>query len=222
MINIIFMGPPGSGKGTQSIMLAKEVGIPTISTGEALRKEVENQSAVGIEAKGYMNSGQLVPDEVVVNIIKNRIIEKDCDSGFIVDGFPRNISQAIVFDKMLLSLGKKINIVFNFEIEDDILVKRISGRFSCAGCGEIYNSHFKPTKTEGICDGCASAKFISRPDDNKESVAKRLQVYHETADDLIDHYERKNLLYSIDALKSVPSIFGKLIEIVQEFPKSNN
>jgi len=222
MVNIIFMGPPGSGKGTQSVMLASELAIPTISTGEVLRKEVEMKSEIGIRAKDFMNSGQLVPDEVVVDIIKNRIIEKDCDNGFIVDGFPRNISQAIVFDQMMESLNKTVDIVFDFAIDDEILVKRISGRFSCLKCGAIYNSHFKKTDKEGVCDTCESTEFVNRPDDNKDSVTKRLQVYHATADDLMEHYEKKNLLYSIDALKSVSSIFGRLIEIVQGLSKNNN
>ncbi len=218
MINIIFMGPPGSGKGTQSAMLAAEMKIPTISTGEVLRKEVELQSEIGVMAKDYMNSGKLVPDEVVVDIIRNRISQADCNGGFIVDGFPRNLSQAIIFDQMLESLNKKIDVVFDFEAEDEVLLKRISGRFSCSACGAIYNSYFKPTKQEEVCDNCKSNQFESRPDDNRLSVKKRLQVYHETAENLIEHYKKNNLLYSIDALKSVPSISGRLIEIVQKFP----
>ena len=138
-MNIIFLGAPGSGKGTQASMLAKELNIPAISTGEVLRKEVGQQSEIGRVAKSYMNSGQLVPDEVVVGIIKNRIIEEDCQKGFILDGFPRNMNQAIVLDEILFSLNKKIEIVFNFEVGEDFLIKRISGRFSCKGCSTVYN-----------------------------------------------------------------------------------
>lgn len=211
------MGPPGSGKGTQSAMLAEARKIPTISTGEVLRGEVESRSEIGIMAQDYMNSGKLVPDAIVIDIIRHRIAQPDCEAGFIVDGFPRNIYQAEIFDEMMESLGKKIDIVFNFEVEDDILIKRISGRFSCSGCGEIYNSYFKPPKKEDVCDKCQSSDFESRPDDGMLSVRKRLKVYHESADSLIEYYKKKNLLYSIDALKSVPSIFDRVLEVTQKF-----
>lgn len=215
MLNIIFLGPPGSGKGTQAVDLAKFLAIPTISTGEALRKEVDAKSEIGIMAKTYMDSGKLVPDEVVVNIIKNRISNSDCDNGFIVDGFPRNISQAIIFDDMMTSLGKKVNAAINFIADDDVLIKRISGRFACKNCGAVYNSYFKPTKKEGVCDNCGSDQFQSRSDDNEATVRERLKVYQETAMTLIGYYEKKNLIYSVDAVKSVPFIFEELKKIVQ-------
>jgi adenylate kinase len=217
MANIIFMGPPGSGKGTQSSMLAKKLKIPTISTGDVLRNEAAMRTEIGIMAQDYMNAGKLVPDFVVIDIIRGRISQSDCDDGFIVDGFPRTIDQAIAFDEMLESLGKKINAVINFEAIDDVLVKRISGRFSCSSCGAIYNSYFKPTKKQGVCDSCGSNEFESRPDDNIVSVKKRLQIYHESSSNLIEHYKKKNLLYSIDALKEMPLIFEKLVEIAQKF-----
>lgn len=217
MVNVIFLGPPGSGKGTQAVMLSKELNIPTISTGEALRKEVELGSEIGKLAKSYMNSGGLVPDEVVVNIIKNRIVKPDCEKGFIVDGFPRNIKQAKVFDEMLTSLGKKIEIVCNFEVADDVIIKRIAGRFSCKKCGAVYNHYFKLPTKENVCDNCGSDQFESRSDDNESVVINRLKVYHESTAELIGYYEKKNLLYSIDAVKSVPFISGRLIEAVSKF-----
>jgi len=219
MVNVIFLGPPGSGKGTQAAILAQELKIPTISTGEVLRKEVQNQSEIGKLAKSYMNSGELVPDEVVVNIIKNRIADSDCQSGFIVDGFPRNINQAVVFDNMLQSIGKKIELVFNFEVDEDLLIKRISGRFSCKNCGAVYNRYFKPTAKEGVCDSCHSDQFENRSDDNEATVKSRLKVYHNSNSELVGYYEKNNLLYSIDAVKSVPFISGRLIEVVKNFPK---
>ncbi len=219
MINIIFLGPPGSGKGTQALDLANFLSVPTISTGEALRKEVEAESDVGLMAKNYMSSGKLVPDEVVVNIIKNRISNSDCNNGFIVDGFPRNLSQAIVFDKMMEKLGRKVNAAINFTANDETLIKRISGRFSCKNCGAVYNSYFKPTKKAEVCDNCESNQFQSRNDDNEVTVRERLKFYQESAEDLIGYYEKKNLIYSVDALKSVPFIFEELKKIVQELQK---
>jgi len=218
-MNIIFLGAPGSGKGTQAAMLAKELVIPAISTGEALRKEVELQSEIGKMAKSYMDSGKLVPDEVVVGIIKNRITQKDCQSGFILDGFPRNINQAIVLDEMLSSLDKKVEKVFNFEVGEEVLIKRISGRFSCKNCGTVYNRYFKLPKQEGVCDNCGSINFESRSDDNEATVKSRLKVYHESTFALIEYYKKKNLLVSIDAVKSAPLVFEELIEH-NNFPQS--
>ena len=215
MVNIIFLGPPGSGKGTQATMLATELKIPAISTGEVLRREVEIQSEIGKLAKSYMNSGKLVPDEVVVGIIKNRITKNDCESGFILDGFPRNMNQAVVLNSMLETLSKKISVVFNFEIGEDILVKRIAGRFSCKKCGTVYNRYFKHPKIEGVCDNCGSEQFESRADDNELTVKNRLKVYRDSTAELIKYYEKKNLLCSIDAIKSVPLVFKGLIDAVR-------
>lgn len=220
-MNIIFLGAPGSGKGTQAAMLAKELAIPAISTGEVLRKEVERQSQIGKLAKSFMNSGQLVPDEVVVGIIKGRIAELDCQKGFILDGFPRNINQAIVLDEMLSSLNKKIEMVFNFEVGEEILIKRISGRFSCKGCGAVYNRYFKLPVKEGVCDNCGSDDFESRSDDNEATVKNRLKVYHESTFELIGYYEKKNLLLSVDAVKSAPLVFGELKEVASKFSQTN-
>lgn len=221
-MNIIFLGAPGSGKGTQAAILAKELKIPAISTGEVLRKEVQQQSEIGILAKSYMNSGKLVPDEVVVNIIKNRIVEADCQKGFILDGFPRNMNQAIVLDKMTSSLNKNIEIVFNFEVEEEVLVKRISGRFSCKKCASVYNRYFKLPAKEGVCDNCESNQFESRSDDNEATVKSRLEVYHESTFELIAYYEKKNLLLSVDAVKSPPLVFEDLIGVTSNFLNNIN
>lgn len=215
-MNIIFLGAPGSGKGTQAAMLAKSLEIPAISTGEALRKEVELQSEIGKLAKSYMNSGKLVPDEVVIGIIKNRITQTDCQKGFILDGFPRNINQAIALDEMFSSLNKKIKIVFNFEVSEEVLVKRIAGRYSCKGCGAVYNRYFKHPLKEGVCDNCGSTHFESRSDDNEATVKNRLKVYHESTFELIEYYEKKNLLLSLDAIKSAPLVFEELIEVTSK------
>lgn len=216
MTNIIFLGAPGSGKGTQAAMLAAKLSIPAISTGDALRKEVELQSEIGKLAKSYMNSGGLVPDEVVVGIIKNRITKSDCQKGFILDGFPRNVNQANTLDEMLSSLGKKIDQVFNFDVNEEILIKRISGRFSCKGCGAVYNRYFKLPAKEGVCDNCGSNNFESRADDNEATVKNRLKVYHESTFALIEHYKKKNLLVSLDAVKSAPLVFEELIKAISK------
>jgi len=213
-MNIIFLGAPGSGKGTQAQLLSKELIIPQISTGDALRKEVEEKSEIGNLAKSYMDSGNLVPDEVVVNIIKNRIKLDDCQKGFILDGFPRNISQAKTLDSMLESLGKKIEKVFCFEVAEDILVKRITGRYTCKKCNAPYNKFFKLPVREGICDNCQSKEFNNRADDNEDTLRSRLKVYNDLSKDLIDHYERNNLLLVINAVKNPPLIFEELLNAV--------
>ena len=213
-MNIIFLGAPGSGKGTQALMLANEIKFPAISTGEALREEVTNQSKVGKLAKSYMESGKLVPDEVVIDIIKNRIAKDDCQKGFILDGFPRNISQAKSLEDMLLSLDKKIDVVFNFEINEDVLIERISGRFSCKKCKAVYNKYSKLPKKEGICDICNSSEFESRSDDNEATVKSRLEVYHESTFELIEFYKKKNLIVSIEAVKKPTLVFQELLEAI--------
>ncbi|MBL6664644.1 MAG: adenylate kinase [Rickettsiales bacterium] len=213
-MNVIFLGAPGSGKGTQAQMLSKELDIPQISTGDALRKEVEEQSEVGKLAKSYMDAGDLVPDEVVVNIIKNRIIEDDCQKGFVLDGFPRNIAQAQVLDSMLESLSKKIDKVFNFDVDAEILVKRITGRYTCKSCNAVYNKFFKQPKEEGVCDNCQGTEFNNRADDNEETLRSRLKVYNDLSKPLIGHYEKNNLLLNIKAVKNPPLIFEELLNAV--------
>lgn len=219
-MNIIFLGAPGSGKGTQAAMLSAELKIPTISTGEVLRKEVEQQSEIGKLAKSYMESGKLVPDEVVIGIIKNRITKSDCEYGFILDGFPRNIPQAESLEKMFSSLGKKIDHVVNFEVSEEILIKRISGRFSCKTCGVVYNRYFKLPTTAGVCDSCGSAAFENRVDDNEETVKNRLKTYHESSFPLTLLYQKKNLLVSVSSVKSAPLVFEALIEALKSFSKN--
>ncbi|MBP7709694.1 MAG: adenylate kinase [Rickettsiales bacterium] len=212
-MNIIFLGAPGSGKGTQAVMLAKKLEITAVSTGEVLRKEVLQQSDIGKLAKSYMDSGKLVPDEVVIDIIKKQVAEESCGKGFILDGFPRNIAQAVKLDEMLRNIGKKIDIVFNFDVSEDVLVKRILGRFSCKGCGEIYNRYFKLPKKDGVCDKCGSIDFENRKDDSEETINNRLKVYHESTFPLIDYYKKNNLLLSIRAVESPPLVFEALVEV---------
>lgn len=211
-MNIVFLGAPGSGKGTQADLLSAELNLPMISTGNALRKEVEEQSEIGKLAKSYMDSGKLVPDEVVIDIVANRLNIQDCANGFILDGFPRNIDQAKILEEI-----KKIDLVINFEANEEELVKRISGRFSCKNCGSVYNHYFKPLQKEGVCDRCGSIDFLSRVDDNESTVKNRLKVYHESTFPLIQFYQKKNLLVSIQSVKGAPLVFEALIEVVKNF-----
>ena len=206
-MNIIFLGAPGSGKGTQASLLSSSLNIESISTGDLLRREVEKKSKIGVLAKLQMESGALVSDDVVINIIKEKITTKSCEKGFILDGFPRNINQALKLEEMLENCNKKIDKVFNFEVEEDVLIKRIAGRYTCKKCGAVYNRYFKPTFKEGECDNCGSNEFENRSDDNEVTVKNRLKVYKESSFPLIEYYKKKHLLVSIDALKISTLVF---------------
>lgn len=213
-MNLILVGAPGSGKGTQGKMIAKELGYVVISTGDILRGEVEAKSEIGLFAKSYMDKGSLVPDEVIVEIVKKRIEKEDCKDGFILDGFPRNIDQARTLDRMIIDSGKNVDLVLNFEIAEEILVKRITGRFTCKGCGAIYNRFFKAPKKEGVCDSCGSTEFENRKDDTEEVIKNRLKVYNDTAIDLINYYKEKGLVASVDAALEPSVISEKIKQII--------
>jgi adenylate kinase len=214
MANIIFLGAPGSGKGTQAVLLSQNLNIPNISTGEILRKELALGSEIGNLAKSYMNSGNLVPDEVVVDIIKKRISLKDCENGFILDGFPRNLAQGIALEKMLDSEGKEIDLVLNIEVPSEIVIKRISGRLSCKKCGKVYNRFFSLPQKEGVCDECGSQDFESRDDDKEESVRNRLKVYEENSSGLVTFYRKKGLIYSVDGVKNTSFVNNDINKVV--------
>ena len=206
-MNIILIGAPGSGKGTQASLISKELNIENISTGNLLRKEVENKTAIGIKVKEIMQRGGLVGDDIVIDIIKNKLTSPECRNGFLLDGFPRNIEQAKKLDDLMDKLKIKINKVFNFEIDQEILIKRIAGRYSCKNCGAVYNHYFNPTKKERNCDLCNSTHFETREDDNEKTVRNRLKIFNENSFDLIEYYKKKHLLVSLDALKIVSLIF---------------
>lgn len=191
-MNMIFLGAPGAGKGTQAEVVCKELNIPAISTGNMLREAVKNGTEQGLAAKKYMDEGALVPDEVVIGILKERIAQPDAANGFILDGFPRTVPQAEALDAM----GVRIDKVIEIDVADEAITARMSGRRVCEGCGNSYHIEFKPTKVEGVCDACG-AKVVQRADDKPETVISRLKTYHEKTEPLKEYYAAKGKLVSV-------------------------
>ncbi|MFH1035022.1 MAG: adenylate kinase [Pseudomonadota bacterium] len=208
-MNIILLGPPGAGKGTQAKMLIDAYGIPQISTGDMLRAAVKNQTQLGLEAKKFMDSGQLVPDSVVIGLAKDRIAQPDCAKGFMLDGFPRTVPQAEALDKVLADMGKKIDHVISIEVANSELMGRLTGRRTCKACGQGFHVMFDPPKTAGKCDKCGGDLF-QRDDDNEATVGNRLKVYDDQTKPLIDYYQAKGLLRPIDGVGAITDIFGRI------------
>jgi adenylate kinase len=177
-VRLVLVGPPGAGKGTQAEFIAAHLCAPKISTGDLFRFNVGQGTALGVEAKKYMDAGQLVPDEITINMVRQRLGEPDAADGFLLDGFPRNVPQAEVLDDMLKELGVKIDVVLELVVEDDEVIRRLSGRRTCRGCGKIWHVEFDPTTVDGVCDRC-DGQLFQRDDDKAETIAKRLEVYHD-------------------------------------------
>ena len=213
-MNLIFLGPPGSGKGTQAKMLVDKYGIPQISTGDILREAVKEGTPLGKEAKKYMDEGKLVPDEVVVGIVRERLKEPDCTKGFILDGFPRTIPQAEALDKTLQEMGKGIDHVLSLEVDKEELVRRLSGRRTCKKCGAMYHIIFDPPKKDGVCDRCGG-ELYQRDDDKEETIRERLRVYEEQTAPLIEYYRKKGLLRPIDGVGKIEEIFARIRETIE-------
>jgi adenylate kinase len=192
-MRLILLGAPGAGKGTQAEYLSKRFSIPHISTGDILRENVKNETELGKKAKEYMNKGLLVPDEIVIEIVKDRLSKEDCKNGFLLDGFPRTIAQAEALDKVLEELGQKIDKVLNIEVPDEKILERMSGRRICKNCGASFHVIYRPPQKEGVCDVCGG-ELYQREDDKEETVKKRLEVYHAQTQPLIDFYKAKGLL----------------------------
>lgn len=197
-MNMIFLGAPGAGKGTQAEVVCKELNIPAISTGNMLREAVKNGTEAGLKAKSFMDAGELVPDEVVIGILKDRIAQPDAQNGFILDGFPRTVEQAEALDQMGVNIDKVIEIA----VSDEAITARMSGRRVCEGCGNSYHIEFKPTKVEGICDACG-AKVVQRIDDKPETVQARLKTYHEKTAPLKDYYEKRGKLVTVEGQNEI-------------------
>lgn len=212
-MNIILLGPPGAGKGTQARIIEKERGLVQLSTGDMLRAAVAAGTEVGLRAKEVMEAGGLVSDEIVIGIISDRIDEPDCQNGFILDGFPRTLPQAAALEKLLASKGKSLNAVIEMRVDDEKLVERITGRFTCGDCGEGYHDVFRKPKVDGVCDNCGSSNFKRRADDNEETLRARLLSYYKETSPLIGYYFAKENLESIDGMADMPEV-TKQIETI--------
>ncbi len=205
-MNLVFLGAPGAGKGTQAKKLVEKYGIPQISTGDLLRAAVAAGTPLGKEAKSFMDKGELVPDSVVLAMVEERLKQDDCKKGFILDGFPRNTSQAEALDKMLSSLNMPLTAAVSVDVPFDDLMKRLTGRRTCKACGQMYNIYFNPPQKADVCDKC-SGELFQRDDDKEETIKKRLDVYNAQTAPLLDYYRKKGILKSVDGTGNIDAIF---------------
>jgi len=212
-MRIVLLGAPGAGKGTQAKILIEKYGMPQISTGDLLRAAVAAGSALGKEAKSYMDKGELVPDRVVLGMVEERLKQDDCKKGYILDGFPRNTAQAEALDKMLASLNMSLNAALSVDVPLDDLMKRLTGRRTCKACGQMYNIYFKAPAKEGVCDKCKGELF-QRDDDKEATIKKRLEVYTAQTAPLIDYYGKKGIVKSVSGTGSIDEIFKKVTELL--------
>jgi len=212
-VKMILLGPPGSGKGTQAKMISSQLGIPQISTGDMLRAAVQEGSPMGLKAKALMDKGALVPDEVVVGIVRERLGKVDCGRGFILDGFPRTVAQADALEETLGNLGKDLDQVISLEVDREAVVERIAGRRTCRQCGKMYHVKFDPPALEGRCDSCGGDLYL-RDDDREETVRKRLGVYQEQTAPLIDYYRNKKLLCEIDGMQEIGKVQKQILSVL--------
>ena len=212
-MKIIMLGAPGAGKGTQAKKIAAKYDIPHISTGDIFRANIKNGTELGNKAKTYMDQGLLVPDELVVDLVVDRVQQDDCKNGYVLDGFPRTIPQAEALDKALAALGDKVDYAIDVNVPDENIVNRMGGRRACVGCGATYHLVYAPTKTEGICDVCGK-ELILRDDDKPETVQKRLNVYHEQTQPLIDYYTKGGILKTVDGTVDINDVFAAIVEIL--------
>ncbi len=213
-MKIIMLGAPGAGKGTQAKLIAEKFGIPHISTGDIFRANIKEGTELGKEAKQYMDKGQLVPDELTVRILLDRVGKDDCKNGYVLDGFPRTIPQAQVLDNEVAKLGDKIDYAIDVDVPDENIIRRMSGRRACLKCGATYHIEHVPPKKEGICDVCGS-ELVLRDDDKPETVKERLAVYHKQTQPLIDHYSRFNILRTVDGTQDVQVVFDNIVKLLE-------
>ena len=207
-MRLVFIGPPGIGKGTYATAISKRYGVPHISTGDIFREEIKKGTSLGRKVEEYVKKGELVPDEIVIEVVKQRLAQEDCKKGFILDGFPRTLKQAEALDKLT-----KIDLVLNFVAPDTVIIQRLSGRLVCKKCGAIYHVKWKPPKKPGICDVCGGP-VARRPDDEPEVVKHRLEEYRKTFKPIIDYYKAKGLLVDVDASEEAPIVIPRIIEVL--------
>lgn len=210
-MRIVLLGAPGSGKGTQAKLLVERLGVPQISTGDLLRAAVAAQSPLGLKAKAAMDAGELVSDDIVLGMIRERIAQADAKAGFILDGFPRNSAQATALDTLLAELNQDINRAIHIQVPFDELLKRLTGRRTCTQCGALYNVYFSPPKQDGVCDRCGGA-LMQRDDDNEQTISRRLRVYEDQTQPLIEYYERQGKLATVSGSGEVTEILRRIIE----------
>lgn len=210
-MNIILLGPPGSGKGTQAKMIEEKLSMVQLSTGDMLRAEVKGATKLGQQAKAIMEAGELVPDALVISIIANRIDAPDCKHGFILDGFPRTVAQADALDAMLSEKSLKLDKVIEMKVDDEALVTRITGRYTCGDCGQGYHDHFQKPKKLNVCDKCGSSNFIRRKDDNESTVRNRLEVYYNQTAPILPYYKAKGVLVQVDGMAEVGMVNREIL-----------
>ena len=214
-MRIIMLGAPGAGKGTQAKKIASKYSIPHISTGDIFRANIKSGTELGKKAKTYIDQGHLVPDELVVDIVIDRVQQQDCSDGYVLDGFPRTIPQAEALDKALAEMGQSIDYAINVEVPDENIVQRMSGRRACVNCGATYHIVYAPTKIENVCDTC-EGELILRDDDKPETVQERLNVYHEQTQPLIDYYTQQDKLVEVDGTIDIEKVFDAIVKILGE------
>ena len=212
-MKIIMLGAPGAGKGTQAKKIAAKYGIPHISTGDIFRSNIKNGTELGKKAKTYMDQGLLVPDELVVDLVVDRVNQDDCENGYVLDGFPRTIPQAEALTEALEKMGQKVDFAIDVNVPDENIVKRMGGRRACVTCGATYHMVYAPTKKEGICDTCGG-ELILRDDDKPETVQKRLNVYHDQTQPLIDYYTSQGILRTVDGTVDIDDVFRAITEFL--------
>ncbi len=214
-MNLVFLGLPGAGKGTQAQILAKKYNIPHISTGDIFRNAIKNETPLGVKAKEYIDSGELVPDEVTNGIVKERLQKEDCNQGFILDGYPRTLDQAEALDENMNQLDRKLDLVIYTKVKESELIKRLTGRRICEDCGATYHVEFDPPEVEAICDKCGG-NLIQRDDDKEETVEKRINVNKDKTDQLINYYNKKDILIEIDAEKEIDAVSNEIVDVIEE------